>query len=160
MVLVMTSHQILRVKEIIYEHRLRVAKYLTRIVNDITARAVTHDDSKLTADELGPYSEVVGEFDQHPYGTPGYDAAKQKIRPAIEHHYANNRHHPEHFECGVNDMNLVDILEMLCDWKSATQNHKETGTIEQSIQIGIEKYGISPQLAQIMRNTAKDYGLL
>ncbi len=34
---------------------------------------------------------------------------------ALEYHWKNNRHHPEHFE-NYDDMSTVDRLEMACDW--------------------------------------------
>lgn len=33
----------------------------------------------------------------------------------LDHHYQNNDHHPEHFELGINGMNLLQLLEMLAD---------------------------------------------
>ena len=61
----------------------------------------------------------------------------------------------------VNDMNLVDLLEMLCDWKSATMNHPEKpGDLSKSIQILGERYNISPQLAKVLYNTAHDFEMI
>jgi hypothetical protein len=37
------------------------------------------------------------------------------MAPALKHHYENNRHHPEHFKNNIDDMNLIDLIEMLCD---------------------------------------------
>jgi len=47
------------------------------------------------------------------------------MKPAIEHHYKNNRHHPEHFNNGIDEMNLVDLIELLCDWKAASERNKK-----------------------------------
>ena len=61
----------------------------------------------------------------------------------------------------VNDMNLVDVIEMLCDWKSATQNHPAIpGDLKKSIEIASKKYNISPQLTRVLYNTAIDFGML
>ena len=58
-------------------------------------------------------------------------------------------------------MNLVDIIEMLCDWKSATQNHPENpGDLKKSIETAAKKYNISPQLTRILYNTAIDFEML
>jgi hypothetical protein len=44
----------------------------------------------------------------------------------LKHHYAHNRHHPEFFgEDGVDGMSLVDVIEMLADWKAATEHHDD-----------------------------------
>ena len=40
-----------------------------------------------------------------------------------------NRHHPEHFgEDGIRGMNLPDVVEMLCDWKAASERTKDGAT--------------------------------
>lgn len=60
----------------------------------------------------------------------------------------------------INDMHLVDLLEMLADWKAATQNHpKVLGNMENSLSYAVTKYKISPQLAQILWNTVMEFGM-
>lgn len=76
------------------------------------------------------------------------------MKPALEHHYANYRHHPEHFVDGVNDMNLIDLVEMICDWKASTLRHND-GNLLKSIEINAQRFGMSEQLTQILVNTAK-----
>jgi protein-arginine kinase activator protein McsA len=49
-------------------------------------------------------------------------------------------------------MTLVDIIEMLCDWRAVNN-----GNMHNSIDVAINKYGISKELAQILRNTAEKY---
>jgi len=75
----------------------------------------------------------------------------------VEHHYAKNRHHLEHFEDGVVGMTLVDLVEMFCDWCAATERH-EDGDICESIEENTDRFDLSPQLAQILRNTAEALG--
>lgn len=135
---------------------------MRRMSEEIRLRGQTHDHSKLGPEELPRYVETIDEFDKHPFGSDGYHAAKASLGPALAHHYQHNRHHPEHFPNSIDDMNLVDVLEMLCDWKSATQNHYpiRPGNMERSIQIAVEKYKISPQLAKILYNTARDFEML
>jgi len=155
-----TAHQIDRTKVIIYEHRDRLIKYLTRFICNLSERVAVHDDSKLDVEELEPYSSVIEEFGKHKFGSEGYEEIRKRLGPALDHHFKHNRHHPEHFETGINEMNLVDLIEMLCDWKAATKNTGGNGDLLASIQILSDKYKISPQLAQIMINTAKDFGLV
>jgi hypothetical protein len=52
-------------------------------------------------------------------------------------------------------MTLVDVVEMLCDWAAATQRHDDDGDIFDSIEKNAERFDLSEQLAQILRNTAK-----
>lgn len=53
----------------------------------------------------------------------------------------------------INDMNLVDLIEMFCDWKAATMRHHD-GNLLKSIKINAERFGINPQLVKILENTA------
>ncbi len=54
-------------------------------------------------------------------------------------------------------MDLVDLLEMLADWKAASMRH-EDGNILHSIDINIERFGLSPQLVNILVNTIRNMG--
>lgn len=51
-------------------------------------------------------------------------------------------------------MNLIDIMEMLCDWLAATHRH-DTGDIMVSLEKNQERFGYSDELKQIMINTVK-----
>ena len=154
-----TAFQIEKTKAVLLLHRVRVTKYMSRFVESLVLRLATHDDSKMQDEEFGVYSDVIDEFEGHKFGTPGYEEVVKKLAGAKAHHFAHNRHHPEHFEMGINEMNLADLVEMLCDWKSATLNQGGSGDLNTSISILSEKYDISPQLKQILINTAKDFGL-
>lgn len=146
--------------KLINAHRFRVFKYLSRISQEIMRRGNEHDCSKLCSPELEIYSRNVDEFDNHPFGSPEYVKAIEQIMDAKIHHWKFNRHHPEHFKNGIEGMNLVDLMEMLCDWKSATLNHpRHPGDMRKSVEIAAEKYKISPQLVQILYNTMRDFDL-
>lgn len=64
----------------------------------------------------------------------------------------NNSHHPEFYENGICGMNLLDLVEMLCDWKAATLRHND-GDIRRSIEINQKRFGYSDELKQILLNT-------
>jgi hypothetical protein len=53
-------------------------------------------------------------------------------------------------------MDLIDLLEMFCDWKAASERHAN-GNIYKSIKINKQRFNISDQLEQIFINTAKRY---
>jgi hypothetical protein len=128
---------------------------------EVMRRANQHDNSKYEDAEFIPYSEVIDEFEKYPYGSKERDALYESIKPAAEHHHKRNRHHPEYHPDGIDGMNLVDLIEMLVDWKSATQNHPDNpGNLRNSIALATKKYNISPQLARILYNTAIDFELL
>ena len=58
-----------------------------------------------------------------------------------------------HVNSPVNDMNLIDIMEMLCDWKASSERHND-GNIRKSIEISANRFGLSPQMVKILENTA------
>ena len=65
-----------------------------------------HDESKYSEEEFEVYA-------QHFYGSKDNDLEYDE---AWKHHWMHNEHHPE-FWLGE-DMPLIYILEMLCDWGS------------------------------------------
>jgi hypothetical protein len=66
-----------------------------------------------------------------------------------------NRHHPEHFENGIRGMNLIDLIEMFCDWYAATQRHND-GDIIMSIEINQKRFEYSDDIKAILKNTYND----
>jgi hypothetical protein len=144
----------------IHEHRDRVAKYLIQFAQELQNRSLVHDDSKFGPEEFPIYASMFDEFAKHPFGTPGYEAAKEAIKVAVDKHHSLNRHHPEHHVDTVRGMDLVDLLEMLCDWKAATMNHpKAPGNMIRSLDHAVKKYNISPELATVLMNTIENYKL-
>ncbi|RBP89379.1 hypothetical protein DFO70_11126 [Cytobacillus firmus] len=57
-------------------------------------------------------------------------------------------------ESDISQMSLMDIVEMICDWKAATMRH-EDGDIGKSIEINQKRFKYSNDLADIFRNTIK-----
>ena len=51
-------------------------------------------------------------------------------------------------------MNLVDIVEMLCDWKAASMRQLN-GNLLKSIETNAKRFGYDDQLKHIFMNTAK-----
>lgn len=135
------------------QHSRRVDELLLQVITDIQSRVTQHDLSKLEAPEKEIFDEYTPKLKDSTYGSEEYFGFLQEMQVALDHHYANNRHHPEHFVHGVYDMTLVDLVEMLCDWKAATERH-DTGDLEQSFVIQKERFNLSHQLVSILRNTA------
>ena len=89
---------------------------------------------------------------RYKYGTKEYNDKIKRYKQVFDLHYAENRHHPEHYLLGVNDMDLIDMIEMVCDWIS----YKKDITIDEAIEminIQGERYKLSPQLRNILKNT-------
>lgn len=135
-------------------HIENVRKYLRFIIDRLTTRGVEHDRLKLESPEVEIFTEYTPKLAQSTYGSEEYHTFLKEMDVALQHHYANYRHHPEHFERGINDMNLVDIVEMLCDWKAASMRHND-GNLLKSIEINACRFGYDDQLKQILINTAK-----
>jgi hypothetical protein len=91
------------------------------------------------------------------YGSDEYKKHLKEMGKALEHHYENNRHHPEHFELGISGMTLVDLVEMLCDWKAASERHGD-GNFLKSLELNRDRFDISNQLYFILFNTAREFG--
>lgn len=59
----------------------------------------------------------------------------------------------------INGMTLVDLVEMIADWKASTERHL-TGDLRRSLEINQERFGMSDELVQILANTARHFGWL
>jgi hypothetical protein len=139
------------------EHISAVAEILIWFANNLTARATKHDASKLLEPEKSGFDELTPILAELEYGSPAYRQTLRQLKPIIQHHYESNSHHPEHFPGGVNDMTLLDITEMFCDWRAAGQRVKD-GNFAKSLEINRERFELSEQLYKIFYNTALDFG--
>jgi hypothetical protein len=134
------------------KHIESVRNMINTIIILLLERAQKHDQSKLEHPEVQVITEYIEQLSQLSYGSPEYDQCKQEMGPALEHHYANNRHHPEHFKNGIDDMNIIDLIEMFCDWK-ASSTRTIDGNIRKSIEINGERFNMSDQLIKILENS-------
>jgi hypothetical protein len=105
------------------------------------------------------FDEFTPKLKTSTYGSDEYKAFLADMGDGLKHHYEANRHHPEHFSNGADDMTLADLIEMLADWKAATERHDD-GDLAKSLEIQRERFGLSDQLAAILRNTAEHFGWL
>lgn len=136
------------------KHIENVRKYIRFIIDKIDLRGVKHDASKLETPEVELFAEHTLQLATMSYGSDEYKESLEALKPALDHHYASNRHHPEHFVNGINDMTLIDIIEMFCDWKASTLRHND-GNLLKSIELNAERFNIDGQLKQILLNTAR-----
>lgn len=136
-------------------HIRTVQAYLGDVIRKLLDRADRHDQSKLESPEAEVFEEYTAKLATVTYGGAEYEGFRKAMGPALAHHYAKNRHHPEHFKNGINDMTLLDLVEMLVDWKAASQRHND-GNIRKSIEVNAVRFGISPQLTRILENSAAE----
>lgn len=139
-----------------YKHKeteaLRQTIEQIRIVQQLLAsgqiellnRQLNHDRSKLNNPE---WSRVLHKFDKEEF-----PMSEQDLDQAKHHHYAHNRHHPQKFENGIDDMNIFDIVEMIIDWIGDAYADKED--VKDTIKRKAEEYNINPQLINIFLNTS------
>lgn len=192
-------------------HIERVQALIQTAISNLASRAVKHDLSKLEEPEKSAFDRLKAlSLSGTAYGSDEYRACLRAEKPAIEHHYKANSHHPEFYpkeeptvtsvmlrsaademeaqakgaigsarqgeinalldfskfnratadqlESSVNGMTLLDVLEMLLDWKAATERMKDGGDIRASLVHNTERFKLSPQLAAILGNTIKEMG--
>ncbi len=189
-------------------HITRVRELMRKCIENLAERGIAHDVSKLFEPEKSAFDRLKAlSLSGMAYGSPEYKACLADEKPAIEHHYKHNSHHPEHFskkdggllvamlrataaaqkeqatdamstepeaatallrtserikahadelEAEVNHMTLFDVIEMLMDWKAATERMKDGGDIHRSLEINTERFKLSPQLASILANTIRE----
>lgn len=138
-------------------HIKRVAQLLTEASAELIRRANVHDNSKLNSPEKEFFDEYTPKLAVSTYGSDEYKVFLKELKVGLDHHYANNSHHPEHYPNGINGFDLFDLIEMFFDWKAATERHND-GNIFKSIQINKERFKYSEQLAEIFTNTAERLG--
>lgn len=141
-----------------YKHILKVQEWINHACHNLSRRSSVHDQSKLESPELELFDEWTPKLKEVEYNSPEYKDMLGHLKPALDNHYAKNRHHPEHWAEGINDMSLLDLLEMVCDWKAATERNAN-GNIMKSLQVNKERYNISDQLYKVLLNTINELGM-
>jgi Family of unknown function (DUF5662) len=139
------------------KHSRRVDELLLQIVGEIQTRVTQHDLSKMREPEKATFDEYSQKLKTSTYGSDEYKSFLDGMKPCLDHHYKANRHHPEHFSNGINGMNLIDLVEMLADWKAAGERHAD-GSMARSLEIQQSRFDITNQLLNILSNTAAYLG--
>lgn len=145
-------------------HISSVRAKLEEVVKHLRLRELHHDQSKLEEPEKTHLDAWTPELQSLRYANADQTGLSQEYQNALagmgeflQHHYANNKHHPEHWPDGINDMSLIDVIEMLCDWAAAVKRHDD-GDLSVSIKVNCGRFKIDPQLGLILANTAQDLG--
>ncbi len=139
-------------------HIKRVSKALSMFAALLLERANVHDESKLSGIEKEAFDVATPKLRGLTYGSEEYRASLREIKPAIQAHYAANSHHPEHYVDGISGFDLLDLVEMYCDWIAAIERHDD-GDIMRSIEINDARFGMGDQLKSIFKNTASRHFL-
>ena len=136
------------------EHIKTVNRVMSKMVMEILSRMQNHDATKLRSPEKEIFDVYTPKLKGSTYGSDEYKVFLKEMKAALDNHYALNTHHPEHYAEGIDGMDLIDLVEMLCDWKAATERHAD-GSIDKSIIINKDRFGMSEQLVKIFQNTVK-----
>lgn len=146
-------------------HIDRVRHFIDRVMHNLSDRHNKHDASKLVEPELSAFDIATPKLAKMEYGSEEYKQSLRDLGPALEHHFAENDHHPEHYENGVRGMSLMALIEMLCDWRAASERVKQrtddpekVKTFESGLAFNQERFGYSDELAEILRNTVRELG--
>lgn len=144
-----------------FKHKGWVTWYLGKACAALMVRAVVHDWSKFGPTETIAFARVIHRLAGSTYGTPEYRAMLREIKPAIQHHYERNRHHPEYHDTlgknGFARMSPIDLVEMLCDWKAASRRHDD-GDIFKSIRVNAARFGYDENTVHGLTEMARELG--
>jgi hypothetical protein len=141
-------------------HSLRVGHFMVTMIQEGMRRAIEHDLSKTLPPEVEHFDRMTPRLAGMAYGSDEYMASLAELRPALVHHYNHNRHHPEHHADGVDGMTLIDLIEMLADWRASTERMGGTGDLRRSIEHNTDRFKLSPQLVNILISTAEHFGMI
>lgn len=138
-----------------FRHIQEVQKNINKAIVNLVNRGEKHDQSKLTTPEVEIFDEFTPKLKNSTYGSEEYKQFLNDMGTALNHHYQNEDHHPEHWENGIKDMSLISLIELICDWLAAVKRHAN-GDIYKSIEINQKRFGYSDELKQILINTVKE----
>lgn len=131
------------------QHIDLVQEGMLAIRQDLERREMVHDRSKFSADEFAGFTRINRVAREHPYGSPEYRAGLKAEAETVSLHYKRNSHHPEHHRVlewaephmwKAEQMGFLDIIEMVCDWRSAYLTYGSQGTCEENIERQRERY--------------------
>lgn len=139
------------------EHIDEVNSLIDIFIKELKERGKEHDQAKMKSPEVEIFDEFTPKLKDTPYGSDEYNQFLEDMQVGLDHHYEIYRHHPEHFEGdGIEGMNLIDLTEMFLDWLAATKRHAD-GDILESIEENTKRFNLSPQIVQILKNTAEHF---
>ena len=134
-----------------------VQEAIWTVTKQLDRRATEHDKSKFKADEFAGYQR----FDDMPegleYGSDEYKAEMAKVMKdnnCYKIHCKRNDHHPEHYD-KIENMPLLAIIEMVCDWKGAQKSYGNTGEWMDGVQKNISRFGFTPNQVWAIEQVAE-----
>lgn len=137
-------------------HREVVNRVGTLLIEELTERIAKHDLSKLREPERSCYDKYIPMLKEAKYGSKEYYDIREKMqKEGLDHHYQVNRHHPEHFEHGLEDADIVDLVEYFIDGYAAST--KSDTPYSEGVKINAKKHNLPDLLVKIFTNTVERY---
>lgn len=138
------------------EHRKTVREVGRKILVDLERRFKDHDLSKLEDPEKACYDKYIPLLQKAKYGSKEYyDIKNEMKKDGLDHHFQVNRHHPEHFENGILDMTLVDLVEYFVDTYSASM--RSDTPYSEGVKANQKTHNLPDELVKIFINTVDEY---
>ena len=126
------------------KHKFQIIRFMMKVCFRLMRRAWVHDLSKYSKKEA-PLFAAAQDTKGVVYGSEEYKKdVEVNLKPALDHHYMHNSHHPQHHSQGFKGMQPLDVIEMLIDWKASTLRYKDS-KIQDSLANNKERYNISEQ---------------
>jgi hypothetical protein len=135
------------------EHQRKVKYWMRRFWGSLQRRSEVHDNSKLNdPEEKAMFDHWTPALREATFGSDQYKMALDGMGEGVQRHYRANRHHPEHYENGVNGMTLIDVVEMVADWMAAAEAKMTHVDLDHAAQ----RFNLAPQLVDIIANTLRE----
>lgn len=136
-------------------HIYNVRKLINKFADVLRTKGDLHDQSKLEEPEIYGWAAMDLE-PRYAYGSHEYFDKLNRFADVFKHHYAVNTHHPEHFKNPEQEMTLVDMIEMLCDWFA----YKQDVSLEEGIALiydQCDRFKFSKTIRNLLINTYTEY---
>ena len=140
-------------------HKQSVKVGIQRIIDELADRAEKHDDDKFETEVFDSFYNALDKFINTKFGERNWELAMDEIGDSLFKHYSASPHHAQHYENGINGTNLLDLIEMMVDWKSASNSYGDS-SFEESLRVQKKRFGIDDQLYGILTNTAIKLGYM
>lgn len=134
------------------KHIEQVQQCLKDICSKLQLRSYDHDMSRYRRPGSLKFREVYSELKETEGNDEIHLSILEKLRILREKYFKTCRYCPESHDNNVSEMNLVDLLELLSDWKADSSDLKKT-IIENQ-----KKYKYTDELMNVLLNTAKYLG--
>ena len=127
-----------------------------KYLNELLDRKANHDKTKLEYPEKQEFDKYNQKLKELTYGSDEYNQNLYILRNALCHHYRYNRHHPEHFGNGIYGMTIMDLTEMICDWKASSER-QINGDIYDGIEKSSQRFNYDKRMVRVLSNTVDKY---